>query len=65
MAEIVNLRRARKQKARQEAGKQADQNRVVFGLSKAERTLAKAGRAQAERNLEGHRLDREDEPGRP
>ena len=57
MAEIVNLRRVRKQKAREEAGKQAEQNRVSFGLSKAERNLAKAEREEAHRKLEGHGLD--------
>lgn len=62
MAEIVNLRRVRKQKARAEAEKAAEQNRVSFGLSKAERHLGKAERDKAERHIEGHRLTRGDEP---
>ncbi|WP_353185096.1 DUF4169 family protein [Bosea sp. (in: a-proteobacteria)] len=62
MAEIVNLRRARKQKARAEAGKQAERNRIAFGLSKAERSLAEAERDKAERHVEGHRLSRNDDP---
>lgn len=39
MAEIVNLRRFRKQKAREDAEKTAEQNRIGFGRSKAERNL--------------------------
>jgi hypothetical protein len=62
MAEIVNLRRARKQKARTEAGKQAEQNRIAFGRTKAERNLTEAERAKAERHIEGHRLSRDDAP---
>ncbi|WP_420101387.1 DUF4169 family protein [Bosea sp. (in: a-proteobacteria)] len=65
MAEIVNLRRVRKQKAREEAGKQAEQNRLSFGRSKAERSLAAAELEQAARRLDGHRLDVGDEPGKP
>ena len=56
MAEIVNLRRARKQRARQEAEKQADRNRVAFGRTKAERSLTEAERDKAARTLDGHRL---------
>jgi hypothetical protein len=56
MAEIVNLRRARKQRARQEAEKQADRNRVAFGRTKAERSLTEAERDKAARTLDGHHL---------
>ena len=42
MGEIVNLRRARKAKARDEKEKAADANRVVHGTPKALRNLAKA-----------------------
>jgi len=38
MADIVNLRQFRKQKARTEAGKTADANRALFGRSKADKT---------------------------
>jgi hypothetical protein len=55
-AEIVNLRRARKQRARQDAEKTAEQNRISFGRSKAERTLTEAERDKAARTLDGHRL---------
>ena len=56
MAEIINLRQVRKQKARAEAEKTAEQNRISFGRTKAERKLTEAEKTLAERRLEGHRL---------
>ena len=56
MGEIVNLRRARKRKDRQREESAADQNRVVFGRSKAGRRLAQSERAIAEANLEARRI---------
>lgn len=64
-AEIVNLRRARKQRARQDAEAQAQQNRISFGRTKAERSLAEAERDKAARALEGHRLPGEDPEPQP
>ena len=60
MAEIVNLRRVRKQRARQDAEAQAQQNRISFGRTKAERSLTEAERDKATRQLDGHRLDGDD-----
>ena len=60
MGEIVNLRRARKRKERRREEAVADQNRVVFGRSKAERRLIQTERAIAEANLEAHRIVRPD-----
>jgi hypothetical protein len=57
MADIVNLRKARKAKARVEKEAQAAENRIKFGRSKAERDLGAASRRLAERKLEGHRRD--------
>jgi hypothetical protein len=65
MAEIVNLRRARKQKARDEAARAAEQNRISFGRTKLEKTLATAERDQAERRLDGHRLGDDKAPDKP
>ncbi len=64
MAEIINLRRVRKQRARQEAEQQAQQNRITFGRTKAERSLTEAERDKAARTLDGHRPPRrpDDEP---
>ena len=61
MAEIINLRQVRKQKARAEAEKTAEQNRIAFGRTKAERKLTEAERDKAARHIDGHKLDR-DEP---
>jgi Domain of unknown function (DUF4169) len=61
MAEIVNLRQARKQKARAEKDVKAAGNRVAFGRSKAERKLTEAEKALALDRLEGHKRD---EPNR-
>ncbi len=64
-AEIVNLRRARKQRARRDAETQAQQNRISFGRTKAERELTEAERDKAARTLEGHRLPGEDHESKP
>lgn len=56
MAEIINLRRARKARDRASAEAQAEQNRIAFGRTKAERKLTGAETTLAERRLEGHRL---------
>jgi len=62
MAEIVNLRMARKAKAREEAGKQAEANRTKHGRGKAERALSKAEAERAARALEGAKLNRAKDP---
>ena len=56
MTEIVNLRRARKQKNRELKETEAAQNRAVFGRSKAEKRLIKSERALAEAQLDARRL---------
>lgn len=60
MAEIVNLRKMRKAKARSEAETKASQNRAKFGVAKPERRKREAEEALAKRRLEAHRRD---EPG--
>lgn len=57
MGEIVNLNRFRKQRSRAEAEKQAAENRVAFGRSKAERTATAKVRAKDESDLENKKLD--------
>jgi hypothetical protein len=57
MAEIVNLRKARKVKARADKEAQAAENRIKFGRPKAERRLSDAERRLGERKLEAHRRD--------
>ena len=56
MSEIVNLRRARKAKARAEAGVKAAANRAAFGISSAERLRAQAQARLLGQRLEGHSL---------
>lgn len=56
MGEIVNLRRARKSRARVKNEEKAQENRARFGATKAERTLAEKSQSLAKRRLEGHRL---------
>ena len=59
MAEIVNLRRARKAKARAEKEETAQANRVLHGTPKALRNLAEARKDKADQALSGHRLEKE------
>jgi uncharacterized protein DUF4169 len=60
LSEIVNLRQARKQRARELQRAVAAQNRAVFGRSKAEKRLIESERALAEASLEARRLARPD-----
>ncbi len=57
MGEIVNLRRARKDRVRAQADRQAQVNRAAFGRSKSERTTSAAQRELAERRIEGHKRE--------
>jgi hypothetical protein len=56
LTEIVNLRRARKQKNRELKQAEAARNRAAFGRSKAEKRLIESERALAEAGLDGRRL---------
>lgn len=53
MAEIVNFNRARKAKARAEAGKRAEANRAKFGRTRAEREAEAAEQARRDALLDG------------
>ncbi|MFE1603061.1 DUF4169 family protein [Methylobacterium sp. ID0610] len=57
MGEVVNLRQARKAKAKQAEEAKAAENRVAFGRPKKAKTLAEAKRAIEVARHEGHRLD--------
>jgi hypothetical protein len=57
MAEIINLRRARKAKARATAETTAAANRAAFGRTKVEKDAAKAEVARTDRILDGARRD--------
>jgi hypothetical protein len=57
MAEIVNLRRVRKAKARRDRESEADANRRRFGRTKAEKTADKDNEIRARQSLDGKQLD--------
>lgn len=57
MSEILNLRAARKAKARSEEKAQAAANRAAFGRTKAERSAEAASKARAERALDQARRE--------
>ena len=56
MAEIINLKQARKRKARDEKNKAAEANRRAFGRTKAEKQVTKLEKTRAEKLLDGHKL---------
>jgi hypothetical protein len=56
-AELINLRRARKAKARSAAEVEAAERRQRFGQSKSARARTAAEQALADRRLEAHRRD--------
>ena len=57
MGEIVNLRRARKAKARSAAEQMAVENRALHGRTKAQREAEAADSARTEQRLDGHRRE--------
>jgi hypothetical protein len=61
MGEIVNLRRAKKAKARLKADEEAGANRLLHGTPKGLRDLTKARSEKTRRDLEAGRI----EPDKP
>jgi len=59
--DVVNLRQFRKQKARSEKERRAEQNRIAFGRSKAEKSLTRALNEKADQTLDQGRLERPDD----
>jgi hypothetical protein len=57
MAEIVNLRRAKKQRRRAEAAQAAEQQRLLHGRTRAERKLQEAEKSRADQTLRSARLE--------
>ncbi|MCL4065554.1 DUF4169 family protein [Pseudomonas sp. GX19020] len=63
MADLVNLNRFRKDRARREKRAQADANAVKFGRSLSERAAEEARVEKSTRELDQHRRDTGSEPG--
>lgn len=61
MAEITNLTRFRKARARAAKRRQGDENAALFGRTRAQKAAEEADRTRAARTLDQHR--REDEAG--
>ncbi|MEQ9636358.1 MAG: DUF4169 family protein [Devosia marina] len=57
MAEIINLRSARKAKARTEKEAAAEANRLKFGRTKAEKLKNAGEKARADKHIDGHKLE--------
>ncbi len=60
MAKVTNLNKFRKAATKADRQKQADENRVKFGRTKAEKLLSSTAQDKARRNLDGHKLDSDD-----
>ena len=56
--DIVNLRQFRKSRERQEKDRKAEENRLQYGRTKAEKTLTKALNEKAEKQLDQGKLER-------
>lgn len=57
-AEVINLRQARKQKARAEKDLKAAGNRAQFGRSKHEKAVTRALKAQVDKALDQGKLEK-------
>ena len=60
MAELVNLRTARKQAKRRQDDERANAQRLAHGQPKKLRKLEFAQREKANRDLDGHRIEQGD-----
>lgn len=63
MAEIVNLRLARKARARNQTAQVAAENRARFGRTKGEKACDAADAARSARAVEGARREPPAQPG--
>ncbi|MEL6859706.1 MAG: DUF4169 family protein [Pseudomonadota bacterium] len=57
MAEPINLNKFRKQKARADKDQQAQENRIKFGRTKAEKSRDKAEADKANTTIDGARRE--------
>jgi hypothetical protein len=56
VGDIVNLRGARKRRDRRRHDAKAAENRILHGMTKAERLLIEAERQKAERDLDARKV---------
>ena len=57
MGEVINLRQARKAKARASVEQEAEANRQKFGRRKEDKELLRLLDEQSEKNLDGHQRE--------
>ena len=60
MAEIINLNKARKAKARAESESRAEVNRVKYGRTKAEKENDRRAEERSARLHEGHEVKKDE-----
>lgn len=65
MAEIINLRKARKARARSAAEQQAAENRVLHGMTRNEKDSQRLEREREKARLDGLRLVGAAAPDKP
>ena len=61
MADVVNLRQARKRKARTAKDQKATENRAKYGRTAQEKGRDSATAAVSDRRLDQHKIDRIDD----
>jgi hypothetical protein len=59
MGNVINLRRARKVRVRDQAEKDAAANRIKHGTPKASRVAAETEKARANDAVDAHKIERE------
>ena len=57
MSDVINFRKARKRVERKLDERRATENRLRFGLSKADRNLIETRNARVSRDLDQHRVE--------
>lgn len=60
MADIVNLKRVRKAKARSEKETEAEASRAKYGVAKPIRNLAKARTKKTKHDIDSHKLNNDE-----
>ncbi|MBR0751483.1 DUF4169 family protein [Bradyrhizobium jicamae] len=63
MGDVVNLKRFKKRNEREEAAKQAETNRALFGRTKSERARDELLGERGKRLLDQHQLDQHQRDG--